>query len=156
MNFSDLKLYDPSLQYDKITKNTGIYFWFRREDEKLIYIGIALGKQGLYGRIMKQHLNEKYLEFRPEKHTSKDIYQLENSILKKGKNSTEIRKGIDKSTFRKVIGRLFKLKPGDETVKFIKKNFYCKYLESKNLDEIRQLEKDLIQKFNPLFNTTHK
>lgn len=99
-----------------------------------MYIGIAIGKQGLYGRILKQHLNGKYLEFRSEKYTSKDIYQLENAFLKKDNNNTEFRKGIDKSTFRKVVGRLFNLKPGDETVNFIQKNFYCKYLENKDLD----------------------
>lgn len=156
MNFSDLKFYVPSVKENDIPKRTGIYFWFQNEDDKLIYIGIALGKKGLYGRISKQHLNPKYLEFRPEKHTSKDQYQLENAIIKSDKVTNVIRKGIDKSTFRKVVGRMFKLKPGEETVNYIQENFYCRYLENEDLDGVRRLEKELIQKHNPLFNSTYK
>ncbi|MEM3564673.1 MAG: hypothetical protein QXR19_15690 [Candidatus Jordarchaeaceae archaeon] len=47
-----------------IPKKKGIYAWFDKRSNEVIYIyiGRAVGKEGLYQRIVKQHLNEKYLK----------------------------------------------------------------------------------------------
>jgi hypothetical protein len=156
MNFSRLKSYDPALSDMIISKNKGIYFWFRKSDHSLVYIGIALGVGGLNKRIVLQHLNPKYIEYRTQKHTTKDEFQLKNAVFRKSKNDNKIRKGIDKSAFRKTIGRTLKIKPGEETVKYIINNLYFKFIELNDSEEIRLLEKQLIQKFKPLYNTSYK
>lgn len=138
---------------DEIPRNKGIYLWLN-ENEDIVYIGIACGKNGLYHRICNQHLNPNYLEFRESKHNKKDKFQLSNAILRLRSNGT-IKKGIDKSSFRKSIGRNLKLKPGDETCNYIHKNLKLKVFESNNIELIKKLEKELIIKLNPIFNTTY-
>lgn len=66
---------------DLLSNKRGIYFWFDIDDDSLVYIGIAVGVGGLKRRILRQHLNPKYLEYRDEKHTSKDGYQLKSCEL---------------------------------------------------------------------------
>ena len=62
-----------TLDYSKLNivpKERGIYLWFRGLN--IEYIGVANNKNGLYGRVVRQHLNEEYLEFRPTNQSSKD------------------------------------------------------------------------------------
>jgi hypothetical protein len=41
-----------------IPERIGIYAWFTVQEDKIVYVGKATGKAGLYNRIMKQHLTE--------------------------------------------------------------------------------------------------
>ena len=119
---------------DNVPKERGIYFWFRGLN--IEYIGVANNKNGLYGRVVRQHLNEEYLEFRPTNQSSKDTYQLAHAIEKV--DSKEIKYGIDKSTFRKKIGRKFELRPSKATVDYIKKNGSFKYVPVENISKESQ------------------
>ena len=109
----------------------------------------------MHHRICNQHLNPNYLEFRDSKHNTRDEFQLANAIPKLS-NKNILKKGIDKSSFRKSIGRNLKLKPGEETCDYIYKNLKLKVFESSNIKMIKELERELITKLSPLFNTTFK
>ncbi len=152
------KLPRIDLENVKLHINTkhGIYFWFDKKSNLIVYIGIALGAKGLKGRIISQHLNPKYLEYRSKKHTQKDFYQILHAVKKYNEKNNEIQKGIDKSAFRKSIGRTLNLKPGDETIAYIYNNLYLRVLESEDNTYIRRMEKVLIKRYRPKFNTTHK
>lgn len=154
INFEKLEKINPKESQEKVPKVTGIYFWFKKKDDELIYIGTGSGQRGLYNRIVRQHLNPKYIEFRAEKHNFKDEYQLKHPIMKVVKG--QLKPGIDQSAFRKNIGRKLHIKPGDGTVNYILENFYLKYLEVNNIEELKLMEKELIKKFNPKFNISHK
>ena len=73
---------------DEVPKNKGIYLWLNHQNE-IVYVGIALGKNGLRHRICNQHLNPDYLEFREAKHNSKDVFQLGHPIVKIRSNNLE-------------------------------------------------------------------
>ena len=154
LNLKTLEIINPKEAKLKVPKTTGIYFWFKKEDDTLIYIGTGSGKYGLYNRIVRQHLNPKYIEFRTEKHSSKDFFQLKYPIKKIVKG--ELKDGIDQSAFRKNIGRKLNVKPGDGTVNYILENFYLKYYEVRNIEQLKILEKELIRRYNPKFNISHK
>jgi excinuclease UvrABC nuclease subunit len=155
MKFEDLKRINPQEAREKTPKNTGIYFWFNIETDELIYIGTGSGVNGLYNRIVRQHLNPKYIEYRSEKHSQqKDEFQLQHSIMKEVKGV--MKAGIDQSAFRKNIGRNYLIKPGEGTVNFIMENLYFKYLEITDINELKELEKELIKKYNPKLNISHK
>ena len=156
MNLDSLPVIEPKRAKSEIPSKRGIYFWFDNKSNQLVYIGIAVGIGGLKKRIISQHLNPKYLEYRAEKHTLKDKFQLENAIERLSKKDSSMRKGIDKSAFRKSIGRTLNLKPGIDTVNYIVENLYLKINESEDIDVIKVLEKKLIGKYQPKFNTTYK
>jgi hypothetical protein len=40
----------------------GIYLWRSKEDKSPAYVGVALGKRGLRGRIIEQHLRPSYVQ----------------------------------------------------------------------------------------------
>jgi hypothetical protein len=150
----EFKLINLKNAKHEIPKSKGIYIWLNNLD-KIVYVGIACGKNGLFHRICNQHLNPNYLEYRNSKHNIKDEFQLQYAINKIGSNNT-VKKGIDKSSFRKSIGRKLRLKPGEETCDYIFNNLKLKVLESTNIEIIKKLEIDLITEFNPVFNTTYK
>tara|TARA_S200000501_G_C20540883_1_gene619994 strand:+ start:62 stop:640 length:579 start_codon:yes stop_codon:yes gene_type:complete len=146
-----------SLDYSNLNtvpKNRGIYIWFR--GLTIEYIGVANNKNGLYGRVVRQHLNEEYLEFRPTSQSSKDTYQLTHAIEKVVGN--EIKYGIDKSTFRKKIGRKFELRPSKETVDYIKQNGSIKYVPVEDIskEKLDLIETLLIGFFKPELNDSKK
>ena len=136
-------------------RDKGIYFWF--VGEQVNYIGIAKNRNGLYGRVALQHLNEKYLEFRESKQNPElDKFQLSQAVQTlDAKGNPKI--GIDKSTFRKKIGRKFKLKPGCETVSYIKENGTLKFTVINNVkgQSLDLIEATLIAFFQPPLNTAH-
>jgi len=154
INIEKLEIINPNEAREKVPKNTGIYFWFEKNNDELIYIGTGSGRYGLYNRIVRQHLNPKYIEFRSEKHSSKDFFQLKFPIKKMVKG--ELKSGIDQSAFRKNIGRKLQVKPGDGTVNYILNNFYLKYQEVSEIEKLKLLEKELIRRFKPEFNISHK
>tara|TARA_B100001029_G_C14849409_1_gene332855 strand:+ start:23 stop:628 length:606 start_codon:yes stop_codon:yes gene_type:complete len=139
---------------DNVPKERGIYLWFRGLN--IEYIGVANNKNGLYGRVVRQHLNEEYLEFRPTNQSSKDTYQLAHAIEKV--DGKEIKYGIDKSTFRKKIGRKFELRPSKATVDYIKKNGSFKYVPVENISKeiLELIETILIGFFKPELNDSKK
>ena len=139
---------------NEVPTSKGIYLWSTYKEE-IVYIGIALGKNGLRHRICGQHLNPEYLEFRKEKHNSKDIFQLEHAIVKMRSNN-QIKKGIDKSSFRKSIGRKLSIEPGVGTCNYILENLKLKVLTHEDAVFVKELEKNLISSIQPVFNSTHK
>lgn len=120
--------HDPlRLIHDLVPNSKGIYGWFTKGEDQLVYIGKATGGGGLYQRIVKQHLNPEYLETRAEKHTSKDIYQTRHPVDRNG------RIAIDKSAFRKNVARRARLQAGEESVEFVKQHFNFSFLILDNL-----------------------
>ena len=137
-----------------IPKTKGIYFWCTKDTDEVVYIGTGSGVNGLYNRIVRQHLNPKYIEYREEKQSVKDFFQQEHPILKEVKGV--LKAGIDQSAFRKNIGRTYLIKPGVATVAYIKENLYLKFHELEDKKELILLEKELIQKHQPVLNISHK
>jgi hypothetical protein len=155
LNISKLTKVNPNNPNFKmsIPKNIGIYFWCDNTTDNIVYIGTGSGVKGLYNRIIGQHLNPKYIEYRAKVHNlEKDVYQLKYPIIRERDSAP----GIDQSAFRKNIGRTFKVKPGTGTVNFIKDNFYLKYLEVDQKEKLIDLEKELIFEYKPLLNISHK
>ncbi len=143
---------DPDLKM-LIPKAKGLCFWFDNATDNMVYIGTGSGVNGLYNRIIRQHLNPKYIEYRAQVHDlEKDAYQLKYPILRESDGFP----GIDQSAFRKNIGRIYKVKPGSGTVNFIKDNFYLRFLEVDKKEELIALEKQLIFKYQPKLNISHK
>jgi hypothetical protein len=156
MGIPDTRPVDLQDAKSALGEKRGIYFWRDKQDDALVYIGIAVGKGGLKRRIVQQHLNPAYLEYRPHKHTSKDAFQLRFAPTRISKKTGESCLGIDKSAFRKSIGRMLQLKPGKETVSYIMNNLSLEVFESEDVEYIRELEKKLIAHFQPKFNSAHK
>ncbi|WP_068785182.1 GIY-YIG nuclease family protein [Paenibacillus phocaensis] len=144
--------YDPRwISRKDIPISIGIYAWFTKDTDELIYIGKATGKGGLRKRIWSQHLNPKYLESRKNKFTAKDSYQVNNPIYH---NNQLV---IDKSAFRKNVSRAFLLKAGVESVEYITNNFLFAF-KAFNIDEVDtvvELEKQLIQEIKPRLNISY-
>jgi hypothetical protein len=136
-----------------VPKEKGIYFWIESDTEKLMYIGKASGKEGLYNRIINQHLRPTYIEYRENKGRNqiKDAYQIQHAIIRERDGA----KGIDQSSFRRSVGSAFNIKPGIHTVNYIKENFYLKFFMIENEDEIKTIEKEMIIKLKPLLNKEH-
>lgn len=86
------KIY-PTNTDKSIPRDKGICFWFDNETNKIVYIGGCYNANGLYKRIVKQHLDPEYLEDRESEHRDADSFQLSCNIIKK--NSSKIT--IDKS-----------------------------------------------------------
>ncbi|WP_028872936.1 hypothetical protein [Psychroserpens burtonensis] len=129
-----------------IPKTKGIYFWCTKDTDEVVYIGTGSGVNGLYNRIVRQHLNSKYIEYREEKQSVKDFFQQEHPIMKEVKGV--LKAGIDQSAFRKNIGRTYCIKPGEGTINYIKDNLYLKFHELEDKEELILLEKELIQNTN--------
>ena len=149
--FTDVNLMNVK---NEVSASKGIYLWTTQNDE-IVYIGIALGKNGLRHRICSQHLNPEYLEFRETKHNYKDTFQLEHAIVKTRSNN-QVKKGIDKSSFRKSIGRKLSIEPGIGTCNYIMQNLKLKVFEHEDTIFVKELEKNLISTIKPIFNSTHK
>jgi len=149
--FTDVNLLSAK---NEVPISKGIYLW-TTHNEEIVYIGIALGKNGLRHRICSQHLNPKYLEFREIKHNTKDTFQLEHAIVKTRSNN-QVKKGIDKSSFRKSIGRKLSIEPGINTCNYILENLKLKVFAHEDATFIKELEKNLISTIKPIFNSTHK
>ncbi|MCQ4085870.1 hypothetical protein [Saccharibacillus sp. JS10] len=131
--------------------DVGLYAWFSKVDEELIYIGKATGSGGLRRRIWSQHLNPLYLECRKNKFTSKDAFQVNNPVIHNDKI------GIDKSAFRKSVARKYSLLAGNDSVQYLKKHYMIAFESYGDLSaiEIADLEKELIIKMKPKFNFSH-
>ena len=132
----------------------GVYVWtdeaVQITGQMIVYAGIATGKKGLYGRIIGQPLNPKYLlTNRAKWHFQKDKFQIDNPILSNGKEA------IDKSAFRKNVGRLQHIRAGEETVRFIKENFNLKFIVLPS-ELAKLLESEIIRIYEPRYNIASK
>ncbi|WP_308923507.1 hypothetical protein [Janthinobacterium sp. J1-1] len=125
----------------------GLYVWRSKHDDSIEYIGKASGKNGLRGRVWCQHLNPIYLESRPDK-IAQDDAQRGFNILHNGKLC------IDKSVFRRSIGKAHQLSPGVETVRHIRENCTIAWVtfSSDLLEYIPRWELDLIKDYPPRLN----
>ena len=50
------------LATNTVPKKIGVYLWRSKKDDKIVYVGRALGQNGLYGRIVRQHLHNNYIK----------------------------------------------------------------------------------------------
>jgi hypothetical protein len=141
--------HDPNADLSHtIPEQTGIYAWFSAQEDRIVYVGKATGTRGLYTRIMKQHLNTKYLLTNRLKWTDKDQFQAEHPAISNGKPA------IDKSAFRKNVSRVHKLSPGHGSVDFIRAKFMVRFLPIAGEGTILALERELIATYRPEYNIT--
>jgi len=136
--------YDPRKLNGIISREPGLYIWWNRNSDKPVYIGVALNKRGLLGRVVRQHLCTTYLELRPEK-IAKELIVTDY----KGRKATE------KSVFRKKVCMKYTLLPGSDCVEFIKNNFLVSLVPITDVQSmtIAELERLLIEAYRPEFNT---
>ncbi len=149
MNILKSKIWSiRSIGRDDIPTQKGIYAYLDIHQQSIKYVGSAVGKNGLRGRIWSQHLNPIYLESRLKCFTKKDSGQLSKKIIRNGKVV------IEKSAFRKNIARKFDLAPGESCLKYLKENFLLVFLalENKSVTEIKLTEKNMILSESPEFN----
>jgi hypothetical protein len=127
-----------------ISSDPGIYIWWSKVDLAPVYIGVALNKRGLLGRVVRQHLCPTYLELRAEKTEKASM-----TAIYKG------RRAIEKSVFRKKISHKFGVLPGAQCVAFIKENFLVSFLPLPTIEpnDIKEIERQLIAMHNPPYNT---
>lgn len=154
INLRKLERINPGNAKELVAKNTGIYFWIHNSTDEIVYIGVGAGMNGLFNRIVRQHLNPKYIEYRSEKHNSKDSFQLSYPIMKIVKG--EMKSGIDQSVFRRNIGRALQIKPGEATVNYILENLHLKCVEISDVEKLKKVEKEMINIFKPKYNNSHK
>lgn len=134
--------HDPlKLQGRDIPSETGVYVWFAKGTKRPVYVGKASGEKGLRYRIWAQHLNPNYLEWREQKFTDADFFQLSCAVAVRG------RLCIDKSVFRRNIGRRERIPPGEPTVDYIRHHFAVAWAVLPR-SEIVALESALIARFS--------
>lgn len=137
-----------ALNCDDIPSQQGLYVWYSIGSGEIFYVGKATGRGGLRRRIGSQHLNPKYLEMRPDRFRHDDEYQRSCGVLVGG------RVCVDKSVFRRSIGRLFRLAPGQATVQYIRENLAVAWLTADLVSEIPKCEADLIRELKPKLNVS--
>jgi hypothetical protein len=141
-----------ALNRDDVPSQQGLYVWYSTSDGAVLYVGKATGRGGLRKRICSQHLNPEYLESRPERLRPEDAFQLSCGVLAGGKAC------VDKSVFRRSLGRLFKLAPGEGTVRYIRENLAVAWLTADHLGDISipKCELELIRELKPKLNVSGK
>jgi len=135
-----------TLNRDDVPSQQGLYVWYATDSGEVYYVGKAAGRGGLRRRIGRQHLNPKYLETRPERFRPGDEFQLSCGVEAGG------RVCVDKSVFRRNLGRLFGLAPGDRTVQYIREKLAVAWLTADLLGDITKCELDLIRQLRPKLN----
>lgn len=138
---------DDPKELSEVSRCQGIYIWWSREPLEPVYIGVALNKRGLFGRVVQQHLRATYLELRPEK-TAKAAIVADY----KGRKATE------KSVFRKKVSIKHSLLPGTDCVEFIRNNFLVSLIPVADIRtmNISELERLLIETHKPEYNSQFK
>jgi hypothetical protein len=66
-DLADLQKYSSDEIRAAISSDPGIYIWWNKGDLVPAYIGVALNRSELLGRVVRQHLCPTYLELRAEK-----------------------------------------------------------------------------------------
>ena len=136
------------LSRDEIPIAPGLYVWSSWKGADILYVGKASGLAGLRKRIWSQHLNPKYVETRESRFRPADDFQRGCNVLSGG------RVCVDKSVFRRSLGRKFKLPPGHETVRHIRENLAVAWVTftREAAPEIPHLERELIRDLRPSLN----
>jgi hypothetical protein len=142
------KVSPASLLVEGVTESSGIYIWYEPGSILPSYIGKATGKYGLRNRILRQHLNPKYLEVRQERWTSEDKTQSIHGVMHNG------RLAIEKSAFRKNLARKLGHAPGEKNIRFILDRFELRLIPLPTLTsvEIARIESELIPYYRPQLN----
>ena len=132
--------HDPlTLRREDIPSTPGVYVWYTKATRCPVYIGKAAGGKGLQHRIWAQHLNPGYLEGRAQKMTAADAFQRSCAVVVRGQSC------IDKSVFRRNIGRRMHIAPGQATVDYIRACFEVVWVVLPP-SEVAVLERALIAK----------
>ena len=147
MNVSRVHKYDPTQIEKVIPRDKGLYIWWSRKTGKAVYVGRALNENGLLGRVLRQHLNPKYLEKRPDK-----TRNAKRTVVLNGKKVRE------NSVFRKAISEKYNLDPGVECVDYIIKHFLVSFIpmQASSKEEVKQKEQLLIEDLTPDFNKQYR
>lgn len=140
---------------EKIPEKIGVYLWSTK-DEQIVYVGSAIGEKsrltGLYRRIVTELLNPNYLLPIKKNNLKSDSYQLRHpAYTKRAKKPA-----IDKNAFRKNIGRIENIPPGEPTVNFIKSNFFLRFIVVPSKEIAKKIETKLIAKKQPKYNIQGK
>jgi hypothetical protein len=138
-----------TLTREAVPLEQGVYAWCSRTCGEILYVGKATGRGGLRTRIIGQHLNPRYLESREERFQPADEFQRRCGVLLAGKVC------VDKSVFRRSIGRTLRLAPGEDTVRYIRENLAVAWLTSTDLvGQIPRHEIELIRELKPKMNVS--
>ena len=137
-----------TLSRDDIPTLQGLYVWSSASSGEVLYVGKASGRGGLRNRIWGQHLNPKYLESREETFQPADNFQRGCCVLIGG------RVCVDKSVFRRSIGRSLSLAPGERTVRYIRDCLAVSWVTFAPdlIGDIPRNELELIRELKPRFN----
>ena len=138
-----------TLSRDEIPISQGLYVWSSASSGDVLYVGKASNRGGLRGRIWSQHLNPTYLESRETKfRTLADDFQRGCNVLRSGNVC------VDKSVFRRSIGRKFRLAPGEGTVRYIREHLSVAWVifVPDLVREIPRFERELIRELKPSLN----
>jgi hypothetical protein len=123
-----------------IPAEPGIYVWYFRNTRDPVYVGKASGNNGLRQRIWAQHLNPCYLEGRVKRMIATDDFQRYCNVP--GQEYPR----VDKSMFRRNIGRRKHIAPGQATVDYIHEHFEVIWVALPKV-EVPALERQLISRF---------
>ena len=131
----------------------GIYVWSKGNSE-VFYIGTATGKYGLKGRL-GDHLRPTHLEARKSKHQPEDSFQLKCGIFVTCSRTGARKPAVDKSVFRRSLGRKLRLAPGVKTVGFIRSKLevaWFTFPPKSTRKDILKYEAELIRMLKPKLN----
>ena len=104
----------------------GVYLWRCTRGGEVVYVGSAVGQEGLWKRIVRQHLNGSY----------------------------RMPDGQEKSVFRKAVAAHAGVRPGDQCVDLIRERFSVAYLGCPRdaREVIHEAEAALIRQLKPKYN----
>jgi len=141
----------PLFEKSIIPERIGVYAWSTK-DGQVAYVGSGIGKKsshtGLYRRIITELLNPHYLLSIEGAKKDLDSYQIKHCAYRKRTKKP----AIDKNAFRKNVGRIEQISPGEPTVNFIKSNFLLRFVITDSDELANKLERKLIIEKKPKYN----
>jgi len=119
-----------SLAATTVPSCKGVYVWRQISDGEAVYVGSATGEEGLWKRIIRQHLNPKY----------------------------RMPDGKEKSVFRKAVAADIGARPGEQCVDFIRERFCVAWLACPGdaREVIHEAEAVMIRQCQPRYNKQGK
>ena len=115
-----------SVDSETVPTCKGVYVWRSLKSGEAVYVGSAVGQEGLWKRIVRQHLNDSY------------------RMPDRG----------EKSVFRKAVAVDVGVRPGPQCVDLIKEQFSVAFLAcpGDTTEVIHQAEAALIRQLKPKYN----
>jgi hypothetical protein len=112
---------------ETVPTTRGVYLWPRHKSGQAVYVGSAVGEEGLWKRIVRQHLNASY----------------------------RMPDGKEKSVFRKAVAADVGVKPGEQCVDVIQDRFSVAFLACPGdaRETIHEAEAASIRQLQPKYNT---